>query len=99
MINRNILKNLLAALSDTPVVLVTGARQTGKSTLVKHIHENTHFRKYITLDTLGTFNAARTDPEGFIRGLEGPVIIDEIQRIPELLLPIKVAVDSDRSPG
>ena len=99
MINRNILKNLMAALSDTPVVLVTGARQTGKSTLVKHIHENAHPRKYITLDILGILNAARTDPEGFIRGLEGPVIIDEIQRVPELLLPIKVAVDTDRSPG
>lgn len=99
MIHRNIYNKLLAALVDTPVVLVTGARQTGKSTLVKHIHENGVHRKYITLDDLTTLGAARSDPEGFIKGLEGPVIIDEIQRAPELLLPIKVAVDTNREPG
>lgn len=100
MIKRNILKNLEVALLDTPVVLLTGARQTGKSTLVKHIHESVHPRKYITLDILATLNAARSDPEGFIRGLEDhPVIIDEIQRVPELLLPIKAAVDINRTPG
>lgn len=99
MIKRNILKNLIDAISDTPVVLVTGARQTGKSTLVVHINENGPPRKYVTLDLLSTFNAARSDPEGFIHALDGPVVIDEIQRIPELLLPIKVAVDTNRQPG
>lgn len=99
MIQRNIFNKLLEALTDTPVVLVTGARQTGKSTLVKHIHEKGINRKYITLDDLTTLNAALYDPEGFIKGLEGPVIIDEIQRAPELLFPIKVAIDTNRQPG
>lgn len=99
MIKRNIFKNLIDAISDTPVVLVTGARQTGKSTLVTHIHENSQPRKYITLDILSTFDSARTDPEGFIQSLKGPVVIDEIQRVPELLLPIKVAVDLHREAG
>jgi predicted AAA+ superfamily ATPase len=99
MIRRNILNNFKAALTDTSVVLVTGARQTGKSTLVKHIDENDPARKYITLDDLTTLNAAHSDPQGFIKGLNGPVIIDEIQRAPELLFPIKVAVDTNRKPG
>lgn len=99
MIHRNIFNNFVASLADTPVVLVTGARQTGKSTLVKLIHKNGLHRKYITLDDLTTLDAARSDPEGFIKSLEGPVVIDEIQRVPELLLPIKVAVDTNREPG
>lgn len=99
MIKRNILKNLLDALSDTPVVLVTGARQTGKSTLVKHLHGNELNRLYISLDNLNVFQAARSDPEAFINRIDGPVIIDEIQRVPELLLPIKVKVDMNRQSG
>jgi predicted AAA+ superfamily ATPase len=99
MIKRNILKNLLDALSDTPVVLVTGARQTGKSTLVKHLHGDELNRLYISLDNLNVFQAARSDPEAFINRIDGPVIIDEIQRVPELLLPIKVKVDTHRQSG
>lgn len=100
MIERNVLKNLMSAITDTPVILVTGARQTGKSTLVKHIHTVGIARQYLTMDTLSTFDAASSDPEGFISNLNyGPVIIDEIQKVPQLLLPIKIAVDTNRKPG
>jgi len=96
---RNITESLLAALSDTPVVVLNGARQTGKSTLVQYLAANDHPAQYITFDDSGVLGAARRDPAGFLAGLDGPVILDEIQRAPELLLAIKASVDRDRRPG
>ncbi len=84
------------ALSDTPVVLVTGPRRAGKTTLVRKMGEAR--RTYITLDDQTALEAARTDPSGFIRGLDR-AIIDEIQRAPDLLLAIKKTVDEDYRPG
>ena len=84
------------ALSDTPVVLVTGPRRAGKTTLVRKMGEAG--RTYITLDDQTALEAARTDPSGFIRGLDR-AIIDEIQRAPDLLLAIKKTVDEDYRPG
>ena len=99
MTQRNITTNLKQALSDTPVVLLNGARQTGKSTLVKQISEQDFHATYISLDDLEVLNAARNDPAGFIAGLEDSVILDEVQRVPELFLPIKASVDRLRKPG
>jgi predicted AAA+ superfamily ATPase len=84
------------ALTDTPVVLIVGPRRAGKTTLVRKM-ENAG-RSYFTLDDLTTLDAARTDPVGFIRGLD-QAIIDEIQRAPDLLLAIKKTVDEDNRPG
>ena len=84
------------ALSDTPVVLITGPRRAGKTTLVRKMGEAR--RTYITLDDQTALEAARTDPSGFIRGLDR-AIIDEIQRAPDLLLAIKKTVDEDYRPG
>lgn len=56
-------------------------------------------RRYITLDDSAILNAAKSDPAGFISGLQGAVTLDEVQRAPELFLPIKAAVDRDRQPG
>ncbi|RNF33899.1 ATP-binding protein [Paracoccus methylarcula] len=84
------------ALSDTPVVLIVGPRRAGKTTLVKEMKEAG--RDYITLDDQTVLEAARSDPAGFIRGLDR-AIIDEIQRAPELLLAIKKTVDEDYRPG
>ena len=81
---------------DTPVVFLAGARQTGKSTLVQALGPEVAYR---TLDDLGILGAAQSDPEGFINSLEGRTIIDEMQRAPGLLLPIKATVDRDRRPG
>ncbi|HDZ71876.1 MAG TPA: ATP-binding protein [Aurantimonas coralicida] len=84
------------ALSDTPVVLIVGPRRAGKTTLVRKIGEAG--RTYITLDDQTVLEAARSDPSGFIRGLDR-AIIDEIQRAPDLLLAIKKTVDEDYRPG
>jgi predicted AAA+ superfamily ATPase len=99
MIKRNITPNLLDALADTPVVLLNGARQTGKSTLAKSIASKEYPAKYITLDDFSALSAARHDPAGFLSGLDGPAIIDEIQKAPNLFPAIKAVVDRDRQPG
>ncbi len=72
------------------------ARQSGKTTLAKEIAAKG--MQFVTLDDPTTLDAARTDPVGFLRGIDRAVI-DEVQRAPELLLPIKVEVDRDRRPG
>ena len=84
------------ALEDTRVVLVTGPRQSGKTTLVQQFA--TPARTYVTLDDKPTLKAAQDDPTGFIRAL-GSAVIDEIQHAPDLMLAIKVAVDIDKTPG
>lgn len=84
------------ALRDTPVVMVNGPRQCGKTTLARRFVEGD--RTYITLDDDTQLAAARADPAGFMRGIDR-AIIDEIQRAPELLRAIKRSVDEDRRPG
>ncbi|MDP2752734.1 MAG: AAA family ATPase, partial [Rhodocyclaceae bacterium] len=98
MFPRHIQALLTDALADTPVVLLNGARQTGKSTLVQTL-SSSQGRRYLTLDDRVVLAAAKSDPTGFIAGLSGPVVMDEIQRAPELFLDIKAAVDRDRTPG
>ena len=98
MYTRHISPLLVAALADTPVVLLNGARQTGKSTLAQALAASNASR-YLTLDDHAVLAAAKNDPAGFVAGLSGPVIIDEVQRAPEIFLPIKAAVDLDRKPG
>jgi predicted AAA+ superfamily ATPase len=85
------------AMADTPVVLIAGPRQAGKTTLVRRVANDQGLR-YLTLDDELTLLAAREDPVGMIRGLDRAVI-DEIQRAPQLLLAIKKNVDEDRRPG
>ena len=96
MVERHLKSNILAALSDTPVVLVNGARQAGKSTLVKEIIGTDYPARYFTLDDAGVLSAAQDDPAGFLSGLTGPIVIDEVQRAPELFLAIS-RVDRNRS--
>ncbi|MCX6547043.1 MAG: ATP-binding protein [Acidobacteria bacterium] len=93
---RNLLPALETALTDTPVVFLAGARQTGKSTLVQGLGRGSDYR---TFDDLSVLAAAQADPVGFIDSLGPTAILDEIQRIPDLLLPIKASVDRDRRPG
>ena len=89
---------LLEVLEDTPVGLLDGARQTGKSTLARQATEKSG-AEYFTFDEATTLAAASSDPGGFVRGLPERVVFDEVQRVPELFLAIKAAVDRDRSPG
>ncbi|MCL2769033.1 MAG: ATP-binding protein [Solirubrobacterales bacterium] len=98
-IERAITPRLLAALSDTPAVMLVGPRQAGKSTLVQALASGPHPARYLTLDDLRILEGARRDPVGLIESADRPLIIDEIQRAPELLLPIKAAIDRDRRPG
>jgi predicted AAA+ superfamily ATPase len=84
------------ALTDTPVVMVIGPRQCGKTTLVRQFVDKG--RQYVTLDDDTVLEAARSDPAGFVRGVDS-VAIDEVQRAPELLRAIKRSVDSDRRAG
>lgn len=79
-----------------PAVVVTGARQTGKSTLVEHLVAGK--RRYATLDDLDVLDAARRDPEVLVGG-SSPVTLDEVQREPGLLRAVKRAIDRDRTPG
>ena len=89
-------RQVKTALSDTPVVLIVGPRRAGKTTLAQTLQDAS--RTYITLDDQTALEAARSDPIGFVRGLDRATI-DEIQRVPDLLLAIKKAVDEDDRPG
>ena len=86
----------MEAVADTRVVLLCGPRQSGKTTLARQI-SGTEI-PFFTLDDAITLNAAATDPIGFVRGLDRAVI-DEVQRVPDLLLAIKTSVDTDPRPG
>lgn len=91
-------ESLLEALQDTPVVLIHGSRQCGKTTLAQSIGDEQDYH-YITLDDDNQLQAAKYDPVGFIQGLPDKVILDEIQRAPELFTSIKASVDKNRIPG
>lgn len=115
MIRRSILPRLEQALAERPVVLLHGARQTGKTTLVRSITEANSAGRYVTLDDATMHSAAQENPDGFLAGLaaetegsplnsakrppSGPLVIDEVQRAPELFRAIKLSVDRDRRPG
>lgn len=99
MILRHATARLRKALADRPVVLVHGARQTGKTTLVRALAGAEHPARYVTFDALTALSAARDDPAGFLAGIEGPVVLDEVQRVPDLFVAIKAAVDRKRAPG
>jgi predicted AAA+ superfamily ATPase len=93
---RLIRNRVLDSLADTPVVCLLGPRQVGKTTLAQRIDPE---RTYLNLDDSTLLHAARQDPLGFVESLPERVILDEVQRAPELLLAIKSVVDRDRRPG
>jgi predicted AAA+ superfamily ATPase len=99
MLRRHLARPLRDALFDTPAVLVNGARQTGKSTLVQSEELGHANRQYLTFDDPSVLAAAKHDPNGFIAGLNSPVTLDEIQHVPQLFPAIKVAIDRKRKPG
>jgi hypothetical protein len=95
LITRLVRPRLLEALADTPVVLVHGPRQCGKTTLAQTLAGYT----YVSFDDAVQLAAARADPVGFVADLPAQVILDEVQRVPELFASLKAAVDRDRRPG
>ena len=96
LVERYCAHTISIALTDTPVVMLIGPRQCGKTTLVQQFASKGF--AYVTLDDDTVLAAARSDPAGFVRGFQ-TVAIDEVQRAPELLRAIKLAVDNDRRPG
>lgn len=89
---------LAESLAYAPVVLVHGPRQCGKSTLARMLGDRTGY-DYISFDTDVTRDAALNDPLGFVDDLPQRIILDEVQRVPELFTTLKLAVDQDRKPG
>jgi uncharacterized protein len=85
-------------LSDTPITVLQGARQVGKSTLVRKVLAGRE-ATFLSLDAAPTYNAAKADPDGFVRQTTGLLGIDEVQRVPELVRAMKDAVEEDRRPG
>ncbi|WP_457572337.1 ATP-binding protein [Desulfovulcanus sp.] len=94
MLERTLKTKLGSALEMSPVVMLVGARQVGKTTLVLGLE-----RDYIVMDDITELDAALHDPQGYIAKVKKPVTIDEIQKIPGLLPAIKLYVDKKRVPG
>lgn len=97
-ISRNLENVVNSVTKEYPVVLVTGPRQVGKTTMLQKLMEGTN-RAYVTLDDLNDRNIAKTDPELFIQLHKPPVLIDEVQYAPELFTYIKIYVDKNHDPG
>ncbi len=90
-IKRHLEKEILKASKYYPVVMVCGQRQVGKSTMLNHIKEND--RRYVSLDDMNARRLAESDPELFFETYGLPILIDEFQRVPSILLEIKKIVD------
>jgi predicted AAA+ superfamily ATPase len=101
LVPRRIEPLLSESLDHARIVLLAGARQVGKTTLVTGVTrpDGRHPMRFVSLDDRAARQAANDDPAGFIAGLGGPAVIDEIQHAPELLLELKRAVDIDTAPG
>lgn len=97
-IQRALAATLKKGLSMFPAVAIVGARQVGKSTLAMMQGESVG-RHYVTLDHLPSLEMAYNDPHGFVDGLPKPITIDEVQRVPKLLLAIKYYIDKNRKAG
>lgn len=97
-IARSLEKVIEDVTKEYPVVLVTGPRQVGKTTMLQKLMEGTS-RNYVSLDDLNERNLAKTDPQLFIELHKPPVLIDEVQYAPELFTYIKIYVDSHREAG
>ena len=97
MLHRQLTQSISESLADTPVVLLHGARQTGKSTLMRSLAGAD--ARYFTLDDAAVLSAVRQDPAGFLEANAGRLLIDEVQRAPELFLAMKHDVDLARMAG
>lgn len=97
-IKRNLEKVVAQVTKEYPVVLVTGPRQVGKTTMLQKLMEGTE-RGYVTLDDLNDRSLAKNDPELFLQLHKPPVLIDEVQYAPELFMYIKKYADKNHEPG
>ena len=97
-ITRSLEKVVLQATKEYPVVLISGPRQVGKTTMLKKLMEGTD-RNYVTLDDLQERALAKNDPEMFLQLHKPPILIDEVQYAPELFSMIKLIVDKEHRKG
>ncbi|WP_459936491.1 ATP-binding protein [Desulfonatronum parangueonense] len=95
MLARHIAPLVKQGLEHFPALLITGARQVGKSTLAL----NLGIQHAVTFDDMALYQSAKADPKGFITSLPKPVIIDEVQRVPEIFVAIKEHIDTQRVAG
>ena len=89
---------LVEALADTPVAFIHGPRQCGKTTLARVVGDRRGYT-YFSFDDPAALAAAKADPSGFVAELPARMILDEVQRAPELFSPLKLAIDRHRTPG
>lgn len=94
---RVLARTILKAIKSFPAIVVTGPRQSGKTTLLKTLFAKTH--RFLTLEDPDVRMRAKEDPLHFLEQYKPPVIIDEIQYVPELLSYIKTRIDENRKPG
>ena len=97
-INRQLERKFIKMSSFFKAMLVTGARQVGKTTMLRHLAEGQN-RTYVTLDNMMARNLAKTDPILFFQAYKPPIIIDEVQYAPELFSQIKVMCDESEETG
>lgn len=97
-ISRSLEKVVSEVTKEYPVILVTGPRQVGKTTMLQKLMEGTQ-RGYVSLDDLSERNLAKSDPELFLQLHKPPILIDEVQYAPELFTYIKIHVDREHNPG
>ena len=97
-LNRDLERKFLHMSSAFKAVMVVGARQVGKSTMLKHLAEG-QSRTYVTLDNTQLRNLAQSDPKLFLQTYQPPILIDEVQKAPELLEEIKIICDESDARG
>lgn len=97
MFTRTLEKSIVQASKTFPSIVITGPRQSGKTTLVKKLFGKTHV--YVNMEEIDVRMRANSDPKGFLSQHKTPIIIDEIQYVPELFSYIKSAIDQKRKPG
>lgn len=93
-IKRNIENSILNAANQFACITIYGSRQVGKSTMIKHLFSDKF--SYVTLDDINARGLAKKDPKLFLETYEYPIIIDEIQKVPELLSEIKIIIDNKK---
>lgn len=98
LLPRLVESRVLEALGDSPIVLIHGPRQSGKTTLAKKIGTEREY-EYFTFDDDVLRSSADADPKGFVADLPNRAILDEVQRVPRLFTALKLAVDPNREPG
>ena len=99
MLDRHIITTIEDSLKFFPAVLLNGARQVGKSTLVEQLVKGKKIHRYISLDDITVLESANRDPQGFIEQFTSSIAIDEVQRVPNLILAIKRQIDSLKESG